>query len=351
MDQVLSKTPEVVFTIRCGGCDLPVIRLDGSFTPSAYKKMGIPYEILLVRGDATPSKNVKYFPAMEGLKWAKKAGLIGPGKTMFFPSSGNFLYSADQIVKEEGIELELVGVVSSSLGAGKLKDLQDRNIRLITERDLAKELGLPAPVHMFEMLKQHSRNTGIPILHQYDCVAQDGWNFKSYRPIARDIIRHLGGKISIFVATVGTIGKYRGVGVPIALHASMRFDHITELVAAFPYPGYAFPGGRDEEGIGHVGNSFGITPVRRTTNYIAVHHLAAQLYEAGIPVGITSAAEVLTGIQFSLEKLRPPYRPEDIMFDGVIRILVVASDTIGPYIEDGKEVVPELFSKMVDPRR
>ena len=291
----------------------------------------------MVSGDITPTSNVKFFPAIGGVDWAQKAGLTGPGKKMFVPSSGNFLLSVDHIIKKKCVDLKIIGVVSSKLGVGKRKDLEARKIELITERDLATSLGLSEPGDTLDMLAEHSLKSGIPIMHQYNCDSQGQWNFRSYLPIAEEVICKIDGGISIFSATAGTKGKIR----------AFRTGNV---VAAFPYPGESFPGGRDEDAIEHVGNSFGFEPIRRTTDQIVAYYWAAKLYEAGIPVGITAAAEFVTARHYSLEFLRSPHHPEKIIIDGKIRILIVASDSIGPYIQEGMKYFPHMYGQMVDPR-
>lgn len=330
-------TPEVAFTIKCDGCELPVYRLGEQFRPAGYKNIDLEYECLLVGGYKTPTHTVKYFPARAGIRWARGEGLFGRGKKIFVPSSGNFLLSVVHVVMIEGLDIEIIGVVSSKLGAGKRADLDKLNIRLLTEIDLANALGRDKSGDMFEMLEAYSRDSGIPILHQYNCDRQGGWNYKSYLPISTALKQVIGDKVPIFPFTAGTKGKGRGIDLGLK-------------VAVFPCPGQSFPGGRDEQGIRHVGNDFGLEPIRRRLNHLVAYHMAGDLYAAGIPVGITAAAELATGQHFSLEYLEPGRNPNDIAFGRKITLLVVASDTIGPYKEEGMEHVPHLFRDMVDPR-
>lgn len=334
------KVPEVAFTVACDGCELPVYRLGEEFRPLGFKDIDVEYETLIVGGYMTPTHTVKYFPARAGVLWARQHALTGRGMKILVPSSGNFLLSVCHVVKAEGLPVEVIGIVSSKLGAGKRADLEKLGIRLLTEIDLAAILGRSAPGEMFEMLAAYSKDSGLPILHQYDCDDQGGWNYMSYGPIAEGIKRMIGRRISIFPFTAGTKGKGRGIGMRLR----------GRRIAVFPYPGYGFPGGRDEIGIEFVENEFGFNPARRSLNHLVAYHTAGQLYHAGIPLGITAAAEVGTGFNVSAEYLRPHRSIRPIVINGKVTILVVASDTIGPYIKEGMRYAPHLFKDMVDPR-
>lgn len=325
--QAHTTASHTVFEIDCGGFSLPVDLLPQSFTPERVRSAGVKMEILVVRGDLAPSKTIKYLPARAGIGWVQKAGL---GKRILVPSSGNFLGAVSDYVRSHGIGIDIVGVVSSKLPAGKREALDGRGISLLTEIDLARAIGFQCPVlpDLFDLIDRYSGKCGIPVLDQYHCPPQKQWNAESYRPIPDALLRHTGGQVSVFTSTAGTKGKYCGVGVPLWKHNSK-----TELAVVFPYPGDQFPGGRDEDAIGHVGNSFGMAePTRRRTSLAAAYEKAALLYRAGFQTGITLAAELATAEHYVLE-FDGRY---DLITcaDGVIRVVLVASDAIDPYLND-----------------
>ncbi len=338
---------DVAFTIECGDNKLPAVWLPPQFEPTACKAAGVKVRYLSVLGYYAKSGTIKSIPAKAGLAYAIKSGWTGRGKKILTESSGNFLASLkDAIDERDDIELDLIGIISSKLPAGKRADLGRRDIDLMTELDLARELGLEKPVDSFTMVQMYSERYGIPNLDQYNCDYQGGWNRLSYKPIADEVYRQLGDTVSLFDATAGTKGKFRGVGVELKAQSPR-----TEIVITFPYPGYAFPGGRDEEHIEKVRNSFGTDAlIRRRTDLYAAYERAKRLFLAGIPAGITFAAELATAEHRILELLSE-HRLETIMGpDRVVTVLLVASDSIYPYLGEMREFAPHVFNDVVDPR-
>ena len=333
-----NSDPQAAFQIRCDGCSLSARWLPDYFVPEEVRKAVPKTRILAVLGYETPSNNLKYLPARKGLEWAIAEGLTGPGRKILVPSSGNFLESEQVVIDEEGIELTLIGVVSSKLPTGKRLRLERRGISLITELDLQRELGLKVPDATLKMLKAYSTKVGIPVLDQYDCT----WNSDSYLPIPEEVYEQI-GPISFYCTTAGTKGKHR-VGVEMK-----RRSGRTLLVVVFPKPGHAFPGGRNEELIKEVANKFGIEPMPRHTDELVAYERIGQLYPEGITAGVTFGAEVGVAQDFLLEMLVAGRIDELLLDDGSITVLIVCSDSIFPYISEGKRRLPHLFGKIPDP--
>jgi hypothetical protein len=325
----MNREQKDAFEISCGTCVLSAEWLPDTFVPQVLKDNKERIRFLVVRGDKTPSGNIKYLPAQDAVKWLLESGLAKSGKKtrVLVPSSGNFLISFWKVLeersdelKELGIEIEIIGVVSSKLPVGKRHMLEEKGIILWTEFDLARLLDLPNPGEILDMLREYSRRTGIPVMDQYDC----DWNWMSYLPIPTEVARRT--QVSLFVTTEGTKGKHR-IGVTLGV----------PIVAAFPYPGQAFPGGRNEVDIEKVTNPSVIEPIRRRTALSAAYDCVAQLLAAGIPGGITLAAELETALHFLLERFHEKNLHELRCTDGSIVVLLVCSDGIDPYIDDVRE--------------
>lgn len=321
------------FLIQCEGCSLPARWLD-RFVPDEVRKRVRDVRPLFVEGYKTPSRNLKYFPAKSGIKIIAE-DYDGP---LLAPGSGNFAESSKVILDEERRTNELIAIVPSHQPAGKRQRLERRGISIMNELDLQRELGLRKPEPTFRMLKQYAERMGYRILDQYDC----DWNSDSYLPIAEQIIRQTGG-VSLFAGTAGTKGKFR-IGAELK-----RKRAATHLVVVYPPPGQAFPGGRNKQQGLEVANQFDIEPTAEFYVDELVAYEQMGLMYPYIETGVTGAAELSAAWKYILA-MHEAGRIDELRIDGgPIIPLVVCSDSIFPYVDEGMKHFPHLFGEVVEP--
>lgn len=340
--KALKTRPATAFEIQCGGCTLPAHWLPQGFVPSM---LPAEVKVLVVDGTKTPTRTVKYLPALGGARWAQKNSLTGPGRRAFFPSSGNALFSFVDVVRQEKVELEPIGVVSSRISSGKRVLLEGTGIELITEIDLAKALGLSKPGDTFEMLDEYSNMTGIPIIDQYNCPADHNWNAESYIPIPEQVQQHV-GDVSLFLSTAGSKGKQQ-VGVELLKNnPNMGLYVVYPLQPDYPNPPVTFPGGRGKGDIHKVRNKFVVEPTEVFVDEDDALRQAAQAGLVGLCGGITFGAE-LAAAQDVLVKLHLAGRLRQMCrSDGSIIVLLVISDTIFLYKEEMMRKYPRQYEEI-----
>jgi cysteine synthase len=319
------------FEIQCDGCSLPAKWATHLLSDDIRENVPNA-ELLVVCGHNTPSRNLKYLPMLRGVLLATADGWTGP---LIIWSSGNAALSAKIILKERGLKNRLIAGVSTNLPEAKRLLLEQEGIELITEKDLREALGPEASASPLMMIEEYAKRNGMRLLDQYFC----DWNWPSYMPIPEQTIGRI-GPVSAIGNTPGTKGKYNGVCMPFR----QRYRQ-TAIVLVYPTLGL-FPGGRNETTIKEVRNQFIVEPTA------VVHVTEEDAYKCAakhvpyINGGITYGGEV-EGLQVFLRQMYDEGRIKELELpDGSIILLAVASDSIFPYIQEGKKRLPELYGRV-----
>lgn len=335
-----------VGSIPCGVGDLSVFQM-----PQLTQMKLPPWVVrLAVAGYDTYTRTIKLLPAAAAAIWIMK--VLWPqyhnpetGKiTVLVPSSGNFLYSLLAYIKANNLPIDVIGVISSRTPKEKRALIDGYKIKILTEIDLARELGRNEIGEMFEMLYQYGERFDIKVVDQYNC-GDYNWNAESYREMAVSLHERFGEFAEVFT-TAGSKGK------SALVYWLNKMGNSTKLRTVYPRPSCTFSGGRGigEDEIGKVQNAFLTREHRVIVDDISACQRAILASRLGFYGGITWGAEadaedqilawgIVTG---KLEKLRRKRK------DGKVYTLTIASDSIFNCLGEIREKVDTRLARVLE---
>lgn len=184
--------------------------------------------ILVKLEGANPGGSVKDRPACYMLKKAVESGELTPDKTILEPTSGN-----------TGIGLAMVGVSMGyrvTLCMPECVSMERRGILMAFGADLVLTAGCRmtdgAIVEAKRMMEAEPGKYYMP-----DQFSNPANALAHYETTGPEIIEQTGGRISAFVAGLGTTGTIMGVGQRLKEH-----DAATRIIAVEPTIGHTIQG-------------------------------------------------------------------------------------------------------------
>ena len=259
-------------------------------------------EILAKAEWMNPGGSIKDRPVLRMLLDGLKGGTIDPGRTVIDSSSGNAGIAYAMIGKALGLKVEIVVPGNAS---------KERKLRI---RAHGAALTETAAIKGYDeaLREAHRRAADTRTYVQPDQYANDGNWRAHYETTAEEILAQTGGRLTHFVAGIGTGGTITGVGRRL----KERVPGI-QIVCVVPE---AFPG---IEGLKPLERPEDIVPKildasvidrRIKVNIDEAYLLCRSLAHAGIFVGQSSGAFLKAAIEVAKESPKA-------------RIVTVFSDT------------------------
>ncbi len=239
-----------------------------------------------------PSGSVKDRPALGIIRAAEAAGHLAPGKTLLDSTSGNMGIAYATLARALGYRVRLVIPANASPE------------RLAILRALGAEFSLSSPLEGSDGAIREARALAAAQPNAYFFADQynnpANWH-AHYATTGPEIIAQTGGRVTHFVAGLGTSGTFMGAGL-----ALREFNPSVRLVSF--QPDAAFHG---LEGLKHMASAVvpGIYDPALADEDLAVtteaaHAMARRLArEEGLFVGISSAAAAVAALRVA-ERLR-----------------------------------------------
>jgi S-sulfo-L-cysteine synthase (O-acetyl-L-serine-dependent) len=251
----------------------PLVRLEG------FEKEAPRVEILAKLESLNPGGSVKDRPVLRMLCEAVASGELRPGRTILDSTSGNAGIAYAMIGAVLGFPVQLVVPGNAS---------EERKKRI---RAHGAQLVFTDPIQGYDEALREVRRRAEADRGRYffcDQYGNDG-NWKAhYETTAAEILEQTGGRLTHFVAGVGTGGTITGVGRRLKKH-----DPAIEVAAVIPDE---FPGIEGLKPLGHPGD---IVPAILDESVIDrripvtiddAHELCGRLARQGIFVGQSSGA-------------------------------------------------------------
>lgn len=276
---------------------------------------GLEAEILVKAEFFNPLFSVKDRIGRSMVEAAERDGLLKPGGVIIEPTSGNTGIALAFVARAKGYRCILTMPETMSLERRVLLRMLGAEIVLTPG---AKGMG-GAITKAKQLLDQAEGNAFGP--SQFDNPA----NPEAHRrTTAEEIWEATGGKIDAFVAGVGTGGTLTGVSEVLKDRCDMKA--IAVEPASSPVISGGQPGPHKIQGIGagFIPGNLNLDIIDETicvTNEDAFHTAQRIANEEGLPVGISSGANIWAAMQLAQ---RPEYRGK--------RIVAIAASSTERYL-------------------
>jgi len=232
-----------------------------------------------------PTGSIKDRIAHKMIEQAEREGLLGKGKTIIEPTSGNTGIGLAMIAAVKGYDLEIV--MSGAVSEERIKMIKAFGAR-VTLTD--PELGTDGAIHKArELVQKHPDKYFMPdqFSNKYNKIAH-------YKTTAEQIWKQTNGKVDYFVSSIGTSGTIMGVG-----KALKENDPRVKIVCAHPVKDHYIQGLKNmEEAIVprlYDPSQIDETVMVRTENAFAMTRKIVQ--KEGIFVGMSSGAAMIAAVE------------------------------------------------------
>ncbi len=271
-----------------------------------------------------PTLSGKFFPAANMLQKAKESGKLTGKKVVKEASSGNMAGSFGMLSWSYGIE-RVVAIVPPNIAAGKKKLLEVLGLEVIVDSngiEKAKELNSQDEINLWQY-----GNSDNPAGYE-EFLAPELWELSE-------------GKISLFVAGLGTTGTMQGVA-----NYLKKLKAPTKTLGVITSPGEIVPGVRTDERLKEV--SFDWKDSVDFTTYVGKDDsmvLSLALSRMGLLAGPSSGFALAGLLQFIAENKT---KLDDLRnADGEVDTMFICFDTLLPYLDDYLPYVPGLKDRLV----
>jgi cysteine synthase len=294
---------------------LPLVELPETLNPFRENGVRIFAKLMFL----LPLLNIKCLPALNMLLEAEAAGRLKDVETIVENSSGNTAFSLAVIARIFGIS-HISALVPWDIAPGKLDML-----RLIGVDPRLQKESADGP-NGIDLAREYGRDHGNFNPAQYDNEANPAAYEKWVAPQIWDQTR---GKLSLFVAGLGTTGTLVGVSRYLR-----RKSPKLRVVGAICAPNSAIPGVRSESRLRPIGFDWrkaSDSIVEVDTQESFQHSL--DLFRAGIMAG-PSSGFALAGLLRYIEAEASADRLDSVRnSDGEVYSVFICGDTPFPYLD------------------
>ena len=299
---------------------VPLVELPDSLNPDRARDVRVFVKLM----HQQPLGNVKAYAAYGMIDAAAREGRLADVSTLFEASSGNTVMSLAVLGRAFGIN-RTVALASNQVSPGKLQLLRV----LGTEVRVFQEDICPDPADPMSAINQAKRLGGAPNclnLGQYHNPANPEAHARWTGP---QIWAQTEGKITVFVAGLGTTGTVCGAGGFLkAQNSSVR------VLGIVREPNNPVPGVRTENLLNAVGFDWEKVADRVTAvGTRDAYATSLELCREGLLVG-PSSGFALAGLRTHLASLSPAELDGLRNADGEVVAVVIAPDGVHPYVED-----------------
>lgn len=291
-------------------------------------------EILVKLEYTNPSGSLKDRIALEMIKQAEKEGKIKPGDTIIESSTGNTGFALATIGSLMGYKVLIYETMPGKAGGEKMKMMQNvgAEVRLIEpddidglqERSIAgSEVELPGRQLC---LDDENAHPGVWWARQFS--NED--NVKAHYQTAQEILEQTGGKIDVFIQSIGTGGSLVAIGEVLKKECpGVRIIGIQPASSKEPWtPGMDFPSTEIKGGIvaRMLSETDLIDSLVMTTDAEAREITHRLWKEEGLYCGVSSGANV----HYALEEARKAR--------GKLTIVTLLNDHMNRYLTEERYV-------------